>query len=98
MPNVAVLEHPRPASGTTISVTDGTVPPAPRPNTVIYVAVPGEADRLSADVVIRQTGSASIEVHAAGERHVAEVEFFRAENLYVSGQSAAIEADLEMVD
>jgi len=98
MPNIAVLEHPRPASGTTLSVMDGTVPPAPRPSTVISVAASGTAGRPSADVVITQTGPAKIEIAAAGERYDAEVEFFRAENRYVSRESSALEADLEMVD
>ncbi|MFN8071561.1 MAG: type VII secretion protein EccE [Mycobacterium sp.] len=98
MPNVAVLEHPRPASGTTLSVVDGTVPPAPRPSTVISVAGRGSAGRTPGDVVITQTGPAAIEVDAAGERYDVQVEFFRAENRYVSRESLVFEAELETVD
>ncbi|MEI6252440.1 MAG: type VII secretion protein EccE [Mycobacteriaceae bacterium] len=98
MPHIAVIEHPRPAAGTTLSVIDGTVPPAPRPSTVISVAAPGTAERVSADIVITQTGPASIEVATAGERYDTEVEFFRAENRYMSRESVSLEADLEMVD
>ena len=98
MPNIAVIEHPRPAAGTTVSVIDGTVPPAPRPNTVISVDPTGNAVRPGADVVITQTGSATVEVEASGERHEAEVEFFRAENRYISSEAPAFESDLERVD
>ena len=96
MPNVAVIEHPRPASGTTLSVTDGSVAPAPRPSTVVSVSAPGTAMGAAvADVVIIQTGPATIEVAAGGERHGVEMELFRAENRYVSQESRAPLADLE---
>jgi len=98
MPNIAVIEHPRPASGTTVSVIDGTVPPAPRPNTVISVAPPGTAVRVPADVVITQTGRGAIEVAAIGQRYAAQVEFFRAENRYISRELPTLEPALEMVD
>jgi hypothetical protein len=98
MPNIAVIEHPRPAPGTTVSVIDGSVPPTPRPNTVISVAPPGVAVPAPADVVITQTGPGAIEVATRGERLAAEVEFFRAENRYVSRESPALESTLEMVD
>lgn len=98
MPHIAVIEHPRPASGTTVSVTDGTVPPAPRPGTVISVSPPGTAVRVAADVVISQTGPSTVAVVAAGERQDIEVEFFRAENRYVSREAVAFGAELEMAD
>ena len=98
MPNIAVIEHPRPASGSTVSVIDGTVPPAPRPNTVISVGPPGSAARASADVIITQTGPGAIEVATAAERYAAEVEFFRAENRYIFRESPALESTLELVD
>lgn len=90
MPNLAVIEHPRPITGTTVSVVDGTVSPAPRPNVVISVGPPGTATDSEADIVIVQTGPQSIEISAAGSRYEVEMEFFRAENRYVS--------DLRMVD
>jgi type VII secretion protein EccE len=84
MPDIAVTEQPRPVSGTTVSVVDGTLAPAPRPNTVISVGEPGAPYRGTADVVITQTGPATVEVSAAGQVHSVEVELFRAENRYVS--------------
>lgn len=98
MPNIAVLEHPRPAVGTTLSVMDGTVPPAPRPSTVVSVAGRGAVERFPADVLITQTGPATIEIAAARQRHEAEVEFFRAENRYIVRESASFERQLEAVD
>jgi hypothetical protein len=98
MPHIAVIEHPRPASGTTVSVIDGTVPPAPRPATVISVVSPGTPARIPADVVISQTSPATIAVVAAGERYDVEVEFFRAENRYIARESVAFDAELEMAD
>ena len=52
MPDIAVGSQPRPVSGTTVSVVDGTLMPAPRPNTLISVGEPGEPYRGSADVLI----------------------------------------------
>jgi len=98
MPHIAVIEHPRPAAGTTVSVIDGTVPPAPRPATVISVVPPGTPARIPADIVITQTGPATIAIVAAGERYDAEVEFFRAENRYITRESLAFDAELEMAD
>ena len=77
-------------SGYAVSVVDGTVSPAPRPNAVISVGPPGTATDSEADIVIVQTGPQSIEIAAAGSRYEVEMEFFRAENRYVS--------DLRMVD
>lgn len=96
MPHVAVIEHPRPASGTTVSVVDGTVAPAPRPHTVIEVSGPGQIAHPAADVVISQTGPDTVEVTASGRTYDVAVEFFRAENLYVSRDAAGLE--LEMAD
>lgn len=98
MPDIAVIEHPRPVSGTTTSVFDGTVPPAPRPSTVISVGPPGSAAPVSADVVITQIGPETVEVTAAGARYEVSMEFFRAENLYVSRESVSFGVELETVD
>lgn len=101
MPHVAVIEHPRPAAGTTVSVIDGTVPPAPRPNTVISVGRLGVDAHPGADVVIAQTGPGLIEVTAGGRRLEVEMDFFRAENLYVArdaGNLGLIDSELEMAD
>jgi hypothetical protein len=42
MPDIAVSDQSKPVSGTTVSVVDGTLAPAPRPNTLISVSEPGE--------------------------------------------------------
>ncbi|MCV7226203.1 type VII secretion protein EccE [Mycolicibacterium komossense] len=98
MPDIAVTDRPRPAAGTTVSVIDGSMSPAPRPNTVISVGRPGEPYRGSADVVITQTGPATVEVTAAGRRHIVEVELFRAENRYISAEPTSLMADREYAD
>ncbi|MCI4674194.1 type VII secretion protein EccE [Candidatus Mycolicibacterium alkanivorans] len=99
MPHVAVIDQPRPASGTTVSVVDGTVSPAPRPNTVIAIGGPTEPPRGSADVVITQTGPAIVEVNAAGRVYEVEVELFRAENRYVSSEPTSLwSTELEPVE
>ncbi|GAY15858.1 type VII secretion protein EccE [Mycobacterium sp. shizuoka-1] len=99
MPHIAVSDQPRPAAGTTVSVVDGTVAPAPRPNTVISVGRPGETQRGSADVVITQIGPATVEVTAAGRVYMVEVELFRAENRYVSHEPTSMRsAELEPAD
>ncbi|MGH3969922.1 MAG: type VII secretion protein EccE [Mycobacterium sp.] len=99
MPDIAVSGSIRPISGTTVSVVDGTVMPAPRPNTLITVGEPGAAYRGSADVVITQTGPATVQVRAAGQLHTVEVELFRAENRYVSSEPATLRtSELEPVD
>jgi hypothetical protein len=99
MPHITVSDQPRPASGTTVSVVDGTVAPAPRPNTVISVGRPGETRRGTADVVITQIGPATVEVNAAGQVYMVEVELFRAENRYVSSEPTSLRSDeLELAD
>ncbi|GAB3009797.1 type VII secretion protein EccE [Mycobacterium bourgelatii] len=84
MPDVVVSDRSKPAAGTTVSVVDGTVTPSPRPNTLISVGNPDVPYRGMADVLIAQTDPATLDVRAAGRRHTVEVEFFRAENRYVS--------------
>lgn len=84
MPDVAVIDRSRPISGTTVSVVDGSVTPAPRPNTVIWVGEPGTQPPGPTDVLIRQVGPATVEVTVNGSVRTVEVELFRAENRYVS--------------
>jgi hypothetical protein len=79
-------------------VVDGTVSPAPRPNTIISVGPPGERLRGSADVVITQTGPAHVDVTAAGRVHHVEIELFRAENRYVSTEPVGARSDRELVN
>ncbi|MGO9070402.1 type VII secretion protein EccE, partial [Mycobacterium sp.] len=82
MPDIAVGSQVRPIAGTTVSVVDGTVTPAPRPNTLISIGEPGTPYRGSADVIVTQIGPATVDVTAAGQLHTVEVELFRAENRY----------------
>ncbi|MGH3563381.1 MAG: type VII secretion protein EccE, partial [Mycobacterium sp.] len=87
MPDVIVTSGTRPVAGTTISVVEGTLAPAPRPNTVISIGEPGTSHRGAVDVMITQTGPATLEVKSAGQVHIVEVELFRAENRYVSSET-----------
>ena len=97
MPNIVVTEDPRPAPGTTVSVVDGTVAPAPRPSTVISVYPPDTPADSAAEVIIAQTHPHLIRVTSAGRSDEVEVEFFRAENRYVS-DSVGLPADLVAVE
>jgi len=96
MPNVVVTDSPRPALGTTVSVVDGTVQPAPRPSTVIAIGPPTATVDAADDVVITQMAPAAIQVTAAGMTYDAEMEFFRAENRYVA-RSEPLAAELASV-
>jgi ESX secretion system protein EccE len=99
MPDIAVGDQVRPIAGTTVSVVDGTVTPAPRPNTLISIGEPGTPYRGSADVTITQIGPATVDVTAAGQLHTVEIELFRAENRYISSEPTTLRAtELEPVD
>ncbi|MCV7192915.1 type VII secretion protein EccE [Mycolicibacterium brumae] len=80
MPGITVTAQARPAPGTTISVVDGPLDPAPRPATVITIATAGVDADGAHDVTITQTGPATVEIVAAGIRTSAEIELFRVEN------------------
>ncbi|MGV0992267.1 MAG: type VII secretion protein EccE [Mycobacterium sp.] len=86
MPNVVVTDQVRPATGTTVSVSDGTVLPTPRPPTVLSIGSAADDTLSSADVVITGTGPASVEVRVAGRVHNVEMELFRAENRYAAAE------------
>lgn len=99
MPHVSITKNVKPASGTTVSVVDGGLMPAPRPHTVISVGEPGAPFRGTADVLITQNGVATVEVAAGGKSQTVEVELFRAENRYVSEEPMMlISAQYESVD
>jgi type VII secretion protein EccE len=87
MPDVIVTSGARPAAGTTVSVVDSTLAPAPRPNTVVSIAEPGAPQPRTIDVMMSQIGPATLEVTAAGKAYVVEVELFRAENRYISSEA-----------
>jgi type VII secretion protein EccE len=99
MPDIAVSSEVRPMAGTTVSVVDGTITPAPRPNTLISIGEPGTPYRGSVDVLITQIGPATVDVTAAGQLHTVEVELFRAENRYISSEPTTLRTtELEPVD
>jgi type VII secretion protein EccE len=99
MPDIAVGKQVRPMPGTTVGVVDGTLTPAPRPNTLISIGEPGTPYRGSADVLITQIGPATVDVTAAGQLHTVEVELFRAENRYISSEPTTLRTtELEPVD
>lgn len=94
MPNLIVTDQTRPMPGTTVSVVDGTISPAPRPNAVIQVEGInghgiGPGAREPADIVIAQTGPDTVEVATPTGNHHVELELFRAENRFAA-------TDLEM--
>lgn len=86
MPGITVTDRVRPTANTTVSVTDGTVLPAPRPNTTISVTDPATAHRGAADVLITQRGPATVDVVAGRQELTIEVELFRAENRYATAE------------
>lgn len=83
MAGAVVTEGARPASGTTLSVTDGEVMPAPRPHTVMSIGAAAEPSPGAADVTITQVGPGLVEVRAGVYTGTVEVELFRAENRYL---------------
>lgn len=98
-PDIAVTDLAKPMTGTTVSVVDGTVTPAPRPNTVVSVGEPDARYRGSANVLLTQVGPATLSVAAAGRVHTVEVELFRAENRYVSTEPSSLRSgDLAAAD
>lgn len=89
MPDVFIRDRARPVAGTTVSVIDATLAPAPRPNTVISVGDPRASSPGAADVLITQTGPDTVEVTAAGQVHTVQIELFRAENRYTCPDAIA---------
>ncbi|OBJ67499.1 type VII secretion protein EccE [Mycobacterium sp. 1274756.6] len=97
MPAVTVTDRIRPAAGSTISVVDGTVAPAPRPATTLVVGA--DTARTAADVAISQTGPDTLEVRADGQTHRVQMELFRAEDRYAEpGDAAARRPVLHLVE
>lgn len=83
LPDIALTDQSRPVGGTTVSVADGTVEPAPRPSTLVTIGPPGVPCSGTADVVITQTDPTTVEVRAAGQVHTVQIESLRAESRYV---------------
>ena len=67
---------------------DATISPTPRPATIITVAPPATiltaTQRHNFEVIIEQTGPATVNLNAAGHDWVVDMDMFRAENRYVS--------------
>lgn len=91
MPNLAITDQPRPAPGSTISVVDGAVSPAPRPQTVISLEPGMPRNVASADILIEQTGPTSVRIHTRNDTSDVEIDLFRVENRYLT-------AELELQD
>ncbi|OBK12324.1 type VII secretion protein EccE [Mycobacterium asiaticum] len=99
MPDIAVTDQAKPIAGTTVSIVDGSIIPAPRPNTVVSVSESQTQYSGTANVVIAQRGPATVDVTAGGNTHRVEVELFRAENRYVSSEPTSLRsAELASVD
>ncbi|ORA12342.1 type VII secretion protein EccE [Mycobacterium asiaticum] len=99
MPDVTITDHAKPVAGTTVSVVDGTVTPAPRPNTVVSVHDSLAPYSGAAEVLITQRGPATVDVTVHGQTYTVEVELFRAENRYVSSEPTSLRsADLASVE
>lgn len=90
MPNIAVVDQARPVPGTTLSVADGTIFPATRPNTTLIVSPRGTPIVSGADVTIIQSTPTMVSICAAGITSEAEIELFRAENRYATGDPEMI--------
>jgi hypothetical protein len=82
MPNLIVTDSDRPAQGTTISIVDGSVSPTPRPRTILSLGMTAQHSPR-ADVVVEQTGSTTLRIHASGISDDLEMEMFRVEDRYV---------------
>ncbi|HLR98234.1 type VII secretion protein EccE [Mycolicibacillus parakoreensis] len=83
MPLIALACGPTGPPGTTVGVVDGTVTPAPRPDTVIVVAASAPAPVGPGTVVITQTGPDTVTVATADWHRSVHVDLFRAENRYL---------------
>lgn len=82
MPNLVVTEGTRPIDGTTTSVLDGTLPPTPRPRTIISIGAPHE-HAPSAEVLLEQIGPQTLRITTAGVSAEIDVEMFRVEKSYL---------------
>ena len=75
-------------------LADLGISPTPRPPTVITVAPFGtklpDRDRHSFEVTIEQVGPATVNVSAAGQNWLVQMDLFRAENRYVSLEPVAM--------
>lgn len=91
MPNITITASARPARGTTVSVIDGSVSPAPRPNTVVEMGDSECVQGRATDIRITQSGHATVVVDTPNDTFEAEVELFRAENRYLRTGLAAMD-------
>ena len=77
-----------------LDIADIAISPTPRPATVITVAPFGtklpDRDRHGFEVAIEQVGPATVNVSAAGQNWLVQMDLFRAENRYVSLEPVAM--------
>jgi type VII secretion protein EccE len=77
-----------------LDIADIAISPTPRPATVITVAPFGtklpDRDRHGFEVAIEQIGPATVNVSAAGQKWLVQMDLFRAENRYVSLEPVAM--------
>lgn len=100
MAAITVTDRARPAPGTTVSVVDGTIAPAPRPATTLVVgAARSEAGRAAADLAVTQTGPDRLEVRAGDQTYPVRMELFRAEDRYTEpGEATSRRRALHLVE
>jgi type VII secretion protein EccE len=92
MPNISITDRSKPVAGSTVSVVDGSVIPAPRPNTVIAVSATAARTRPTAAVSITQTAPRTVRVETSHGTEEVEVDLFRAENRYIGGGPVLVAA------
>jgi type VII secretion protein EccE len=82
------------ADGGVLDIADIAISPTPRPATVITVAPFGtklpDGHRHGFEVAIEQVGPATVNVSAAGQNWLVQIDMFRAENRYVSLEPVAM--------
>jgi hypothetical protein len=82
------------ADGGGLDIADIAISPTPRPATVITVAPFGtklpDGHRHGFEVAIEQVGPAAVNVNAAGQNWLVQMDMFRAENRYVSLEPVAM--------
>ncbi|BBZ42155.1 type VII secretion protein EccE [Mycobacterium conspicuum] len=84
----AAIDDAHDAGPAFADIGDIGIAPTPRPPTVITVAPSGtrlpDRDRHGFEVAIEQVGPATVNVSAAGQNWLVQMDLFRAENRYVS--------------
>lgn len=103
MSHIVISDNPRPVSASAVSVVDGTVIPSPRPHTIISVQDPAslrpDIRPGVADIIISQTGLATVDVMIKDQVFHVGIELFRAENRYICDESSVlVSEERELMD